>query len=194
MKVAIFGKKYKNNLTEFRKQARSALKDAGIKKVDETYFDTTREEDAKDTAKLMKKVEKILFRNDAIVIEATQHSDGIGIIIGLAIGYNKPILVLYSEEERKGIFSTIALASATSKRSTVKSYKGQSEISLAINQFIKDSGPLIITKFFINLPANINRYLEWWSNKKHRPKVDRIRELLNEDLENNSEWLRIDNN
>lgn len=189
MKVAIFGKKFQNNLVDFRTIVKKSLKENGAHSLDESYFKTSVDDDQNNPDKIFARIEKILFNTDVVIIEATERSDGIGIITGLTISLRKPLLLLYNEKKRKGVdtFSAVAKGSDITKRSTVRGYNKET-IGQIISDFITESEDMIKAKFYINLPPDINRYLTWWANENGQPKVARLRELVKKDLENNKKW------
>lgn len=190
MKLAVFGKKFENDLSEFCRILLDNFKDSPHK-FDTAYFDTTVEQDDSDLQSLFKRIETILFDNDVVVIEASKHSTGIGAIMGLCFVYKKPLLLLYNEEEHEQM-STIISATATTKRSlTVMKYYSKESLGRVVEDFIKEAKSATKTKFFINLDSDINRYLEWWSHQNDRPKVDLIRDLLNKHISHDDDWHKI---
>jgi hypothetical protein len=192
MQIAIIGAKYENDLdlNKFRVQVKEVLKKYNVKEIDDTYFETQREEDMIKPKTTLNKIEKILFKSDAVIVEATRRSEGIGIITGLAISMNKPVLILYNKEIRKGKISSIALAASSSKRVDVAEYS-DADLESHLEKFIKKAIELTVSKFYINLPPEINKYLEWNANHFRVPKVDRIRKLIQEDMKQNEEWQDI---
>lgn len=192
MRVAVIGAKYKYNLDNFRTFTREHLARHKHVAVDDSYFDTTREDDIQNPKSLFNRVEKILYHNDVVIIEATRRSEGIGLIIGLALAIRKPTLILYNKDERQGEVSSIALASArTTKRSFVHEYT-EADLGKTIDTFLEEASDLVNSKFFIILSPEINRYLEWIASYHRVPKVDKIRKLIAEDMANNKEWQKIE--
>jgi len=194
MKVAVFGKKYENNIEEFLINLRSMLLKNGImdEQIDTSYFDTDIDSDYENTQKRFNSIKKTIFSSDVLIIESSCKSEGISFVTGFALALNKPTLILYDKTVRTDIrsLSTILLGTKALKRAFLKKYslKDQQEFDDIVCNFLKEANGLIESKFYIILPPEINRYLEWWSYENRRPKVNKIRELLNRDLSENSEW------
>lgn len=111
---------------------------------------------------------------------------------GFALALNKPTLILFDENIRtdERALSTILLGTMALKRSYLEKYNldNKADLEKTVQKFLKESSSLIESKFYIILPPEINRYLEWWSYNKRLPKVNKIRELLNKDIGDDKEW------
>jgi hypothetical protein len=187
MRVAIFGAKFNNDLTDFRNELAEILKKHARVTMDDSYFDSSRDDDISNPEETFLMVQRILYKADAVIIESTRRSDGIGLIVGLAHSLRKPTLLLYDKEVRKDTISAIAVASTTSKRAFAKRYT-KDDLEEHLKTFLGDAKHLISSKFFIVLPPDIAKYLEWYASFYRLPKVERIRDLILEDMKRNKDW------
>lgn len=192
MRVAIFGKKFKNDLSNFVSTTTKVLIDKGIKdsKIDTSYFETKIDEDSKNVQSVYKKIEKIILRSDAVIIEATSRSDGIGFITGFSLARNKSTLILYDSNKRKEVdsFSSIIQGSSKLKRSFVSKYDNEISLKNEIENFVVNAQGMLDSPFNAILSGEHHRYLEWYSYTNKVAKVERLRELISQDIENNQSW------
>lgn len=190
MKIAIFGRKYQQDLSQFIDIAKNGLGDKH--EINTEYFDTTVDEDAADPANLYKKIERILFQSDIVIAETSLHSTGIGAILGLCYVYKKPTLLLY-QDDKDTTSSTILSATTSTKRTLIKmkTYNKHTLVGVIVD-FLNEAKGATKAKFFINLDSDINRYLEWWTNQYDRPKVELIRDLLKQHIEQDDKWHKLD--
>lgn len=139
----------------------------------------------------LKKIEKALFDADAFIIKAISEDNSISLIAGLAIAYKKPILMIVNKKVYK---NNKVFLDAFQQMKRVQIVEGQSSsLELVISDFLNAADSMVSAKFFINLSPEINRYLEWWSDKYRKPKVDRLRELINDDISKNDDWKEVIN-
>lgn len=192
MVVGVFGAKFENDLNEFVQIIDNVFHSLNIKS-DLSYFETTSENDKKKLRDINKRIERILYRSDALIIETTKKSTGMGIIIGMAINMRKPVLMLYNKELRQGQVSIIADAVSSSNRAFLTSYTdyNKSSLEMIVRDFLKKAKELTESKFNIILPPDITKYLAWYSDKQKVPKVDRLRELILNDMSKNKQWKDI---
>lgn len=188
MRVAVLGVKDDNSLDKFRKEVRSIFRKLKIKP-DESYFDTPSEEDRLQGKGVFKKLEKLIFYNDVIIVESTAHSTGIGLIIGAALAQNRPILVLHRKNAKNRVSANVLSASKDSPRVFLAKYTSD-DLPSHIYEFLGKAKDLIIAKFYMYLPPEKNRYLEWWASHHQQPKVDLIRKLLDEKIESDKEFTK----
>lgn len=186
MRFSIFGAKYKNDLSEFRKNCRQVLKKEGIKLVDESYFETTRDNDV-DNPNVFKQVENSIVKSDAIIIELTRKSDGIGMILGMAYSKNKPTLILYNKKKRNIPFSSVALTSTFSKKTKVEDYTAKSLNSILID-FVKQVKQSQDSNFLVSLPSELGKYLNWLVYDEGVTKRDVIRKLLEQKMDSDKKY------
>ncbi len=196
MRVAIIGKKYNNNLSQFIEISVATLKTEGLsdKQIDLSYFDLPIVQDSNNLSDSFRDTQKIIFKTDALIINITERSEGIGFITGFATALNKPVLMLYDIEVKgsEKVVSTVLRSAEFINRVKVKDYLGSNPSTLSnhIKNFVLETKGLIDSKFYIILPSKITRYLEWWSYTYRKPKVEKIRSLLENDLDSNENYSK----
>lgn len=190
MKVAILGYKYdKSDLAEFVQICTKILLKNNLQ-VDKSYFDTSVEEDNKRLVSIYEKIKRILHQSDVIVIENTQYSVGIGLIIGKAIEMKKPTLVLFDRSESKIPSLVVRAYSAGDNRLIFREYEKFVDLEPIILEFISKSKEFLNTKYLFNLSPEMAKYLQWASEEYDKPMVDILREAINKRIEADSKWKK----
>lgn len=192
MKVALLGRKYKNSLDKFIEEAKSILIDQKDITVIDSYFETSRDEDFTDK-QAYKKIMGILYEADAVIIEATKRSEGIGFIEGLAFSLRKPILILYNKTDSSREVSSILTAVAKESDRVIATQYDDKDLKKILVQFVKRLPKLLKSRFFVEMKGEDFKYLEWYSHFYGVPKAELIRDLLGKSRREDNEWQNFTN-
>lgn len=187
MKIALFGVKYNDNLNTFRKHMKRSLKKYNHK-LDESYFKISINAERKDPHGTLKRIENIINSNDVMVVEATDHSAGIGLITGLAISKKMPVLIAY-DLNRKSNTSAILASASKGKRNVFLVEYDENNLKNAIIDFIAKSEDLLWSRFYFELNPEHGSFLDWWAEQYNKPKVEFLRERIAEEIKTNKEWI-----
>lgn len=186
MDIALFGAKYNESLKSFRKDVEKICKRNGHK-LDQSYFKTTSDEDREDPHGSLKLIEKVLNSSDAIIVEATEHSSGVGLISGLAIAMRKiPILILY-KKDREGKTSANLASASKSKRNVFLVEYDDENLESHIIDFFKKSKHLIWHRFTVEFDEIHGRFLNKWADKYGKPKIEFFREMIDQSIREHKE-------
>lgn len=155
-------------------------------KVDMSYFATSTDEDAADLEKAFRRNRKLLTTNDFVVVETTKYSGGIGYLIAEAIHLKKPVLALYNEELGDKP-SNVIMSSQKTKQLVFYEYT-QDTLEEGIDQFVKKVKRMIDTKFIVQLPPELDQYIEWVAFEENTSKSQVVREAISNKMKRNERW------
>jgi hypothetical protein len=188
MKAAIFISNLSDNAPEFVEKSSATLKKLGVQ-ADTSYIETVRQSgDNFDLMSIYTSIRKILHKNDIIIIENTQHSTGMGMILGRVVELNKPVLILQEKDHSIGNRAILPRAhSAGSKKVKFSEYSDGS-LEQVLSEFTNESKKLLNSKFLFNLSPEMASYLQWSSEHYNSTMVDILRDLINEKMENDEAW------
>lgn len=133
----------------------------------------TKEEHARDFQKTKKEIKN----SDAMIIEGTAPSVGVGLLMGLAFDMYKPVLILYLSTPH-GL-----LLGDPNRLLTISRYdfKNESKLKHTIETFLKKTKTKTL-KYKFNLMINEvqNNYLEWVGSGNKISKAEVLRNLIDE--------------
>jgi len=132
----------------------------------------TKEERLKFHAKL----EKWIKSSDFIVVEATFPSISVGYEISLALHFDKPTLVLYSEGNAPSL-----LAYHQNEKLICEKYTSFTLYDI-IDDFINFAEGKIDSRFTFFITSEINQFLEKISRKRKVPKSVFLRKLIEKEM------------
>lgn len=122
-----------------------------------------------------KKLNQWISGCDCMVVEASFPSISVGFEISLALHWNKPILVLYSEGDPPSL-----LASYREDLIVCEEYSLEN-LSDVLNGFLSYVQGHGDTRFTFFLPSQLAAYLEEVAQESHYHKATYLRKLLEED-------------
>lgn len=175
MKAAIIGPKITDSWQDIHNLIKEILNANGVK-VDFNYFSTDTDQDAANLEATYKKNLSLIRNNDFIIAETTDYSGGIGYLIASALASKTPVLALYNKK-RGDKPSNIIKSSSLSRRLEYYEYEID-ELAAAIEKYIIKVRAIIDTKFILNLPSQLDRFLEYCSYKRGVPKAHIVRESI----------------
>lgn len=190
MKAAVIGPKITQKWSKIHLTIKNILKENNIT-VDFSYFKTSTSQDAADLEKTYKKNQTLLRVNDFVIAETTDYSGGIGYLVAQALASRTPVLALYNKEVGDKP-SNVIKSSSLSKRLEFKEYTIE-ELPLIIKHYIKTVRPLLDTKYILNLPSQLDRFLEYCSFKRGIPKSHIVREAIEEMMKTDQDWISTEN-
>lgn len=132
-----------------------------------------------------KKLQRAAKKADLIVAEASYPSTSAGYEIARALDWEKPVLVLYSEDAEcptilKGRMSDKFLLESYNKENLGEVIKGALDYFKTVSDI----------RFTFLLPAPIIQYLDWVAEHKKIPRSVFIRETLLEKMKNDKEYSK----
>ncbi len=190
MRIAIFATRREPSIVPKIKLIEKTLKKMRCD-VDTSYFDGTLDQMRNDLEYTYNKVKRIIQKADLVIIDVTNYSTGMGLIIGRVIGFKKPLLVLFDKASQPDKERPI-LARAHEKKSTKVFFREYTEESLKsiLETFIEESKKILNTKYLFNLTPDLANYLQWASENYNKPMVDILREVLLERMDKDKEWKK----
>ncbi len=187
MKVALLAHKLADqHFLALYTKISSLLKEKNIE-VDDSYFQTSVEDDSKNLEITYKRNKKIIKSCDFLIAETTLYSSGIGYLIAESLNNRKPVLALYNETLGQKP-SNIIRSSATSTLLSFKVYRDLSDLNNIFDEYIKKVKQKLDTKFILIIPPEIDRYLEWASADKRMHKAQLVREAVESMMEKDKDW------
>lgn len=130
---------------------------------------------------------KEIQQSDAMIVEASYPSIGIGYTMTIALQTYKNVLVLYQTIPH-GL-----LIGDPNRLLTVKKYdiKNQGKLKSIITAFLKKAGRRILKiRFNLMIDKEQNDYLEWASKISGISKSDLIRQLIDKSIKNNIDYQK----
>lgn len=132
-----------------------------------------------------KKLQRAAKKADLVIAEASYPSTSAGYEIARALDWEKPVLVLYSEEAA----CPTVLKGRMSDKFLLESYNQENlkEVIKGALDYFKTVGDV---RFTFLLPSPITQYLDWVAEHKKIPRSVLIRETLLEKMKNDKEYLK----
>lgn len=132
-----------------------------------------------DRVEIYNKAIESILASDVVIIEGTVSSFSIGHQMTLALGKNKPTLVLIYNDgsEKKNKFQSSFIHGIKSPFLTVSKYSSQEDLKRILTNFLSKSVTTSI-KFNIVLSREIENYLNWAGFYYKTNKSEFIRDVL----------------
>ena len=148
-----------------------------------------------DLERMNESGEILLDKMDCIIIEASKPDQEIGYLLAYAISQKKPLLYLYHKSTPEKVAFGYLTKKNTPDFVKMKMYSAK-DLDEVIHGFIHEleSGrglkekPSI--KFTLRITPQIERYLQWKSNRHKQTKADYLRELLEELIGKDEEFRK----
>ena len=138
-------------------------------------FENVNQQNKEQHAKDFQKAKKEIKNSDAMIIEGTAPSIGVGLLMGIALDMYKPVLILYLTTPH-GL-----LLGDPNRLLTIARYdpKNESKLKHTIDAFLKRTKTKTL-KYKFNLMINEaqNNYLEWVSSGSRISKAEILRNLI----------------
>lgn len=182
MNVGVVAAKLDHRTKDFEKNIAQVIKDLG-EKSDMSYFDTGVEEDTDNLSSLYQKNQSLIRKNDLFIADITFYSSGIGYLVSEAINNKKPVLVLFNKEYGTQP-SNIIKSTANNKRVFFREYTFDN-LSDIVKKYFRSSKRLIDTRYILNLPSHLDRFLDYYSYKRGIPKSHIVREAIERTMNEN---------
>lgn len=131
--------------------------------------------DKKEVYKQVQDKKKLIKISDAVIVESTYPSIGIGYLVGYALGQHKNVLVLYQNSPHAVFLGD------TNRLLTIKKYeiKNENKILRDIEKFLKSSKNKILKyRFNMMIDQSMDDFLSIESIKKRISKADYVRQLI----------------
>lgn len=140
-----------------------------------------------EVVKAVKLNEKSIRDCDAMVIDITKGSSGVGFQIALGMNEKKATLVMRNKKDarRTRFDSTTA---NFHKNVVYREYDSTEEITGIIDEFIEDAKQKIDTKFILIIPAEIDKYLNWASDFRRMHKAQVVRQAVEKEMSKDKDW------
>src|SRR3989344_3448817 len=175
-------------LKEFR-EIISIIEDLGHM----VYSDHVMKRDAENINRQIRKYHELDFRrarneiqkSDAMVVEATYPSIGVGHTMTIALEMHKSVFVLYQNEPH-GL-----LVGDPNRLLFLKKYKPEDnqELKNIIKGFLERVNKRVLKKRFnLMIDEMEEEYLEWKSKKRKISKADCIRQLIDDNLRKDKDY------
>lgn len=121
---------------------------------------------------------------DICIFEVSTHSLTIGHLIGLSIGYGKPVIALYVKGNEP-----FFLGGVDNEKVQVLEYDLPS-LKLTLKEAIRYAAEQQDVRFNFFISPRIQQYLDWISKHKRTPRSVYLRSLLEKDMKENKEWRK----
>ncbi len=164
-----------------------SIKNLGAKVISEHILGTSKQEVEKQTKekekKFYKKVKHWIKQADIVVAEVSHRSTNVGHEISLALSKNKPVVLLHVKGETPSLFKGI-----DSDKLQLIAYQPETvgkdlKYALDYAQDRKD------TRFNFFISPKHQNYLDWISRKKRIPRSVFLRQLIEEHMRHNDEYM-----
>jgi len=166
-------------LTFLKKSDYSVLEDTLRPTIQEVY---NLEDDQK--VNYYKQVLKWINDADVVVAEASYPSIGVGYEISLAVGKNKPVIVMSQNDEASHFLEGIH-----SEKLIVVNYDSnnlEEVLDSALNYAVEQMD----TRFNFFIAPKHQNYLDWVAKHRRIPRAVYLRRLIEEDMKKNPEFLK----
>lgn len=139
-----------------------------------------------DRSWYQEQLEKWLSSCDCVVVEASFPSISVGFEISLALHWNKPILILYSQGEPPSLFYQFQEEKILCQKYTSATLP---EVLHDFLEYAKDHSDV---RYTFSLPSYLARYLDRAAAEAHLPKAAYLRQLLEKDCGCTHLWRQPD--
>lgn len=142
------------------------------------------EQKSKGLLNIFSENEKSISKSDAVILDATFDTHGIGIQLGLALMYKRPTLLLIKNGASDPITGLKFIDARDQKLLHFEEYEGASDIKKVLDPFIEwIEHNTQLARFNIELDRKLDNYLRLKSKINNTSKAEEIRRLVEEDLE-----------
>jgi len=136
----------------------------------------------KDKIAYYKQVLKWINDADVTIAEVSHPSIGVGYEISQAVEKEKPVIILYSNNEAPHFLEGIQ-----SDKVILVQYTSD-DLEDSLTAALEMASSKIDTRFNFFISPKIGNYLDWVSKKKKLPRAVYLRKLIEEDMKKNREF------
>ncbi len=175
---------YKKIVNVIKKMGHEIVADHIMKRDYERVNQQNKEQHARDFQKAKKEIKNC----DAMVVEGTVPSIGIGLLVGIALDMYKPVLILYMTIPH-GL-----LLGDPSRLLTIACYdsKNENKLKHVIEVFFKRTKTKTLKcRFNLMINETQNNFLEWVSNGNRVSKAEILRNLIDEKITKNTVYKKM---
>ena len=168
-------KEYSMLIKSFKELKHEVFLDHILKKKYTSYSEESKKEIYED----IKEKKRIIKSCDAIAVESTYPSIGIGYIIAYALGQHKSVLILYQDTPHA------VFIGETNRLLTLKKYnvKDKRKLLHDLEVFLENAKKKVLKyRFNMMIDPSMNDFLSFEASKKHVSKADYVRQLLIEKI------------
>ena len=137
----------------------------------------------KELTEFFMRSRRLIQEADVVVAEVTYPSTNVGYEISVAAEMGKPIAALHVKDE-----SPLLVATVDYDMINVYPYT-LDELRVVLKQVISDVQSSKEVRFNFLLPRYLSNYLHWVAKRKRIPRSVYIRQLIEEDMRKNPEYL-----
>lgn len=166
------------------------LEKLGHKITSEYLFDmdSNRFEDWKDSQELLKfhkKITEDIRKCDVFVVEVSHQRLSLGYWISLALEAGRPVVALAKNGLKYHLLSTLEL----NQNFTLYGYKDQADLEHELPMLVNFASEQQDTRFNFFISPKHQAYLDWISKHKKVPRSVYLRNLIDGDMQENTEYL-----
>lgn len=132
----------------------------------------------------VKKIAMWMKKADVVVFETTKPDVSVGFEVATALNYMKPVIVLYRQE--KG-FTPHSLKGMSNEKLQVLSYN-QDTVEELLKLALEYAQETTDTRFNFFISPSLSHYLDWVAQTKKIPRSVYLRQLIEQDREENKEY------
>lgn len=121
---------------------------------------------------------------DLVIVEASYPSISIGQEVSYAINHNKPTIVLYIQDRQPHVLRSIG-----EEYLHIVEYN-DSNLRKTLKDYIEYARETADTRFNFFVSSEIDSFLDWISKQKKVPRAVFLRQLIEDDMKKNREYLR----
>lgn len=130
---------------------------------------------------------KRIKSSDAVIAEASYFlSPGLGFELGFALHEKKPVLVLVNDTS--DVVMSEVIEGNPSKYFSYQKYSSVEDIEQVVKDFLKSAKDKLDTKFILIISPEIDRYLEWASDRRRLHKAQIVRNAIEKEMEEDEEY------
>lgn len=143
-----------------------------------THYDVYTREDLFDEEQNLweefKNRQNLILTADIVIADESAVSIPISYELALALDYKKPCLLTISQNSK----AVERLLGLKHKKLTIKRYSSSTQLSKIIADYIQSVKNTQDAKLFMNIPPNVNKYLEWIVANTNKSKSDVVRSAV----------------
>ncbi len=144
--------------------------------------DTYQAQSEKEALKAQRELTRLKKLADAVLVEVSRQSLGIGQEIALALSINKPVIALYEKGHQPHVLRD------EGKELLFLSPYTKESLQNVVQEAIEYAADHQDVRFNFFISPSIGNYLDWISKEKKIPRSVYLRNLIEQDMEDNEEF------
>ncbi|MFA5894428.1 MAG: hypothetical protein WC851_01465 [Candidatus Shapirobacteria bacterium] len=174
-----FGKNYISIVNSLTKQGNKVFSDHIIKFEPESLGVQSKEEAKKNYDRILSSIKK----SDVFVAEVSTQSLSVGHEVTEAMALNKPMIILYSGDNRPGL-----LFGSVYDKMQIIQYTVDSKLDEVLSKAVDDAMRHADVRFNFFVSPKILAYLDWVAQKRMIPRSVYLRNLIEKEMRKNKEF------